>query len=555
MPTRPVSATLLLACLLAAASATRGENPPATPPKPAEVQPAPATKLADFKRWVIAADYANDGSLLLTAGGESLLYRPGDVVAWNPADGARVADLAGHPTAVWAVEISPDGKLAATAGYDGLVKLWDLPGRAAKHDLAKHKGWVRSLAFSPDGTRLASAGEDGTVVIWDAGSGAEVKTVAAHAGAATCVAFAPDGKTLASGGSDKLVKLWDPASGAEKGKLEGHGDSLWAIAYSPDGGTLASCGADRTVRLWKTADNTSLATLASHKDWVTSLAFSADGTRLASTSLDGAIKLWDVSAKGEQEGPEKLKSSAWCVKFAPDGKSLFVGSHAGPQLVPVPAAKLLPPPPPPPPPPPAPSIAALVPAEFKSAAGATAAIAADGVVLVTGNLAKDTYTLKAAVPAGTRVSAIQLEVLPDPSLPAQGPGRASNGNFVLSTFSVAHGQPGKPETPTPVKFSAATVSFTQDAFSAAAMIDDKADTGWAIAGGIGKPQVATFEVPAGVTLPAGAPLLITLDQQHADGTHAIGKFKLAVVQEPAPPPTPAPPPPPKPAEPPKPAGG
>jgi hypothetical protein len=144
---------------------------------PAPPQPAAAATLTDFKRWVIASDYSRDGSLLVTAGGESLLYRPGDVVVWKVADGSRVGDLAGHPTAVWAVKVSADGKLAATAGYDGLVKLWDLQARTLKHDLKKHKGWVRSLAFSPDGTRLASAGEDGTVVLWDTATGAEVKSV------------------------------------------------------------------------------------------------------------------------------------------------------------------------------------------------------------------------------------------------------------------------------------------------------------------------------------------------------------------------------------------
>jgi hypothetical protein len=513
-------------------------------PAPAATPPAAADKLTDFKRWVIAADYSPDGKLLLTAGGESLLYRPGDVVAWNPADGARVAAMAGHPTAVWAVKISPDGKLAATAGYDGLVKIWDLATHAAKHDLAKHKGWVRSLAFSPDGGRLASAGEDGTVVIWDTANGAEVKAVAAHAGAATCVAFSPDGSTLATGGSDKVVKLWDPTSGVEKAKLEGHGDALWSVAYSPDGGTLASCGADRTVRFWTTADNQPAATLGGHKDWVTSLAFAPDGQRLASGGLDGTVKLWDVAAKGEQEGPAKLTSSVWCVEFTPDGSGLLVGTHAGPQLVPVPAAKLLPPPPPPPAPPPGPTVAALVPAEFKSAAGATGAIAADGVVLVTGNLAKDTYTLKAAVPAGARVTAFQLEVLPDPSLPAQGPGRAGNGNFVLSTFAVAHGEPGKPETPTALTFATAKATFEQANYGVLAAIDDKPETGWAISGGTGTPNTATFELPADLTIPAGAPLAITFDQQYADGTHALGKFKLAVIQapvEPAKPESAAPP--------------
>ena len=36
--------------------------------------------ISSFSRWVIAADYAVEGPLLVTAGGESLLYRPGDVI-------------------------------------------------------------------------------------------------------------------------------------------------------------------------------------------------------------------------------------------------------------------------------------------------------------------------------------------------------------------------------------------------------------------------------------------------------------------------------------------
>ena len=191
--------------------------------------PAQPQSLDSFPRWIIAADFAEDGSTLVTAGGESLLYRAGDVVIWKP-DGARGGDLAGHPTAVWAVKISRDGKLAATAGYDGLVKLWDYAGRTIKNDLKKHKGWVRSLDFSPDGTTLATAGEDGSVVIWDTATGNEIKTIAAHAGPATAVAFSPDGGTLATGGGDTIVKLWDAASGNEKGKLEGHGDAIWSVA-------------------------------------------------------------------------------------------------------------------------------------------------------------------------------------------------------------------------------------------------------------------------------------------------------------------------------------
>jgi hypothetical protein len=520
----------LPACGLPVAVPARGQEPAAAAPA------APAANLPAFTRWIIAADYTRDGAQLLTAGGESLLYRPGDVVVWNAADGNRIGDLAGHPTAVWAVKASKDGKLAATAGYDGLVKLWDLPARTLKADLKKHKGWVRSLDFSPDGTRLATGGEDGTVVVWNTADGAEVRAITAHAAAATCLGFSPDGATLATGGGDKLVKLWNAADGAEKAKLEGHGDALWTLAWSPDGTKIVSGGADRSAKIWNTADNKELGTLAGHKDWVTSAAFNPDGSRLATASLDGVVKMWDVASRGEQEGPEAVKSSLWAVVFAPDGKSLFIGSHAGGRIVPVPEPKLLPPPPPPPP---QPQWVALVPTAFASAAGATAAIGADGVVLVTGNRAKDTYTLKAVVPAGGNLRGVRLEALADDSLPGKGPGRADNGNFVVSTFGVQFGPAGSAETPTAIAFAAAKADFEQENYGVAGTIDDKPDSGWAIGGGTGATHLATYDLPADLVVPATSPLTVTIDQQHADGTHAVGKFRLHLLQE-VPPPAPAP---------------
>lgn len=505
----------------------------AAPAAPAA--PAPAPNLPAHARWVISADYTADGNQLLTSGGESLLYRPGDAVIWNPTDGARVADLAGHPTAVWAIRATNDGRFAATAGYDGLVKLWDLPGRAAKADLKKHKGWVRSLDFSPDGSKLATAGEDGTVVVWDTGSNAEIRTIAAHAGPVTTVAFSPDGATLATGGGDKLVKLWDVASGNEKAKAEGHGDTLWSVAWAPDGSKLASAGADRVIKLWNPADAKEIGTLAGHKDWVTSVAFTPDGTRLSSASLDGAVKFWDVASRAEQKGPpqpEGVKpSSVWCVAVAPSGQSMFIGTHGGGRVVPVPAPELAPVPPPPPPP--APVFAAVVPTEFKSAAGATGAIAPDGAVTVTGSLAKDVYTIRGVVPPGGNVRSVKLEALADPSLPAQGPGRAGNGNLVVSRFALSSGGPGATDAPNVVKFAGAVADVEQGGYPAAATLDDNPETGWAIGPEFGKDHALTFEIAPEVNLPAGSLLVFTIEQQFADGTHNLGKFRLSLLQEPA----------------------
>jgi hypothetical protein len=167
-------------------------------------------------------------------------------------------------------------------------------------------------------------------------------------------------------------------------------------------------------------------------------------------------------------------------------------------------------------------------------AGAAGAIAADGTVTVTGNLAKDTYSLKTSLPAGVVPKSIRLEALADPSLPAQGPGRAGNGNFAVTTFGVLFGESGKTDTPTKLVFCCAKADHEQPNFTAAGAIDDNPATGWAIGGGQGKNRVVTFDIAPDVKVPAGAPLTITIDQQYADGQHTLGKFRLSVVPMAAP---------------------
>jgi hypothetical protein len=77
----------------------------------------------------------------------------------------------------------------------------------------------------------------------------------------------------------------------------------------------------------------------------------------------------------------------------------------------------------------------LKPTAVKSQAGAATTIADDGAVHVAAGAANDTYTIEALPEAGT-MRAIQLDALPDDSLPGKGPGQAG-GNFVITRIAAA----------------------------------------------------------------------------------------------------------------------
>jgi WD40 repeat protein len=255
------------------------------------------------------AVFSLDGTRLATAGEDNTAR------VWDAADGRELLTLTGHSQAppvggfypgIASVAFSPDGKVLASAGADGQVRLWDVETGESALALQAHPDGIGAtrVAFSPDGSRLAAASDahpvegdpeagDPLVRVWDLASGQELYTLTGLPNRAWGLAFSPDGAKLVVAVAADFVKVYDAVTGEESLSLAGHSGDVVAAAFSPDGALLATGGVD-PPRLWDLATGQELITLPGHTGRVNGLAFSPNGTRLASSSFDGTTRVYTL---------------------------------------------------------------------------------------------------------------------------------------------------------------------------------------------------------------------------------------------------------------------
>jgi serine/threonine protein kinase len=165
---------------------------------------------------------------------------------------------------------------------------------------------VTSVSFSPDGERIASAGGDGMVKIWNSRTGQKLRSFSAHTHSVVCVAFHPDGKHLASAGADGMVKVWDLTSAPEIREVFRCPCEVYrkfgtacAVAFSPDGRQLTT-GSAGAVRVWDWTSSQLLHSFPGHDHHSISVAFSRDGKQLATGSWLEGPRLWDPLTGGRR---------------------------------------------------------------------------------------------------------------------------------------------------------------------------------------------------------------------------------------------------------------
>jgi WD40 repeat protein len=297
---------------------------------------------------------------------------------WQDCQSDSVFQMPQQSYAVLSADLTPDGKLLATADIRGIVKLWDFPrheeiqtlnirgedrtalafspsGKLLALSSARdesthsvsilnletdqtiielpHTNSVQSIAFTPDEKRLIAWESGRNVLVWDLESRQPIFRFpvpvfgSLHQGK---IAVSPNGRVLVIGGL-REVRGIDLSTGQTKFTISSFSEGITAMAFSSEGGLLAvgTGYGDGSIRLFDAASGNPAGELVGHHAWVSSLRFTRDGKRLISASADQTLRVWDVTHLNTLLTLKGHLAEVWCVAVAPDGQSAISGSKDG----------------------------------------------------------------------------------------------------------------------------------------------------------------------------------------------------------------------------------
>lgn len=213
-------------------------------------------------------------------------------------------------SAIWSLDLTPDGKTLVTGGNDKAVKFWDfqieleqIPGTEETVNKLKfnHKQTLElsdeilSVRVSPDGRLLAISLLNNNVQVIYMDTLKLFLTLYGHKLPVLSMDISRDSKLIITSSADKNIKIWGLDFGDCHKSIFGHQDSIMNVRFIGESHNFFSSGKDGVVKYWDGDKFDCIQKLIGHQLEVWSLSVSNNGLFAVTTSHDHSIRMWTAT--------------------------------------------------------------------------------------------------------------------------------------------------------------------------------------------------------------------------------------------------------------------
>ncbi len=190
----------------------------------------------------------------------------GNLSCYHADTGEKVTSVdKAHGRPIRKLAVSPDNKVVATAGTDGLIKLWSVPdlkplGTLDSPGLLSQQGILSfgfydqnelAVGFCPDPSGISQL----CLIALPQAFDDSKWNVNASAGSGRCLAISSDGKQVAIGEEEGALTVVDNSTGKQLYSVKAHSGRVEEVEFISNSHQIKTYGADNKCRTWDLANS------------------------------------------------------------------------------------------------------------------------------------------------------------------------------------------------------------------------------------------------------------------------------------------------------------